>query len=862
MKNLFFLVLLGNYLFSSAQFFERFADSNFTIDPEWSGNSSHFRIATGKILQLAAPPVTGTSVLTTPSSAIINGSWEFALELYFNPSSSNYLKVYIVSSKSSLNDPLSGYFVKIGGGEDEVSLYYQEGAKEEKLIDGRDRRVDRSPVQLAVRVSRTGGDLWTLEVDSTLSGTYVTEGSAIHNSLLHSACFGIACHYTSTRSDKFFFHRFDVSGTTYTDTLPPLLDGLSVTASNELLLTFSEVVDSLTVVNLQHYLLSENRGNPQQCIYNSTEPRHLRIIFPDTFPGNHPLQLFIFNLSDTAGNRTDTIVASFERKVRKKAAFRDIIINEVLFDTEPSAGLENEYLELYNRSKKAINLAQWSLSDPVTAGIFPETIIEAGEYLIVCEREDSLEYSTFGRTIPLSSFPALNNGSDELWLRDEKGKEIDHLHYQASWHEKSKSAGGWSLEVRDHYNNCQDPLNWGSSKGNKGGTPGKVNSIYTSLNNGTGVEISRVLVVQPQELLLILNKGIDTLTTKLNGKFDLNTTESTINHIFYPSVRHIHAISEKPLSPGSGYSISVTGLTDCYHKITSSSSDFIVPDEAQSGDVIINEILFDPHPGGADFVELYNGSQHYYDLSGWKLASFNEKADSIGNKKPIALEHTLLAPAAYLVITTDSQNIREVYPGSEARTFLQAPMPVYANDEGEVILLNEKNELIDRVDYIASMHFPLITDPEGVSLERVHPGRPASDPSNWHSASESAGFATPGYLNSQYYQGKKQEKNFYVSPEIFSPDNDGREDVTNIHYTLDHPGYVCNMFIYDLKGKQIKTLLNNGSLSSSGIISWDGIDENGEKAPIGIYLLYIHAYHTDGHSIKEKLTVVLAHQIK
>ena len=57
---------------------------------------------------------------------------------------------------------------------------------------------------------------------------------------------------------------------------------------------------------------------------------------------------------------------------------------------------------------------------------------------------------------------------------------------------------------------------------------------------------------------------------------------------------------------------------------------------------------------------------------------------------------------------------------------------------------------IDDFGYDDEMHFALLSTKEGVSLERINFDRPSIDKSNWHSASELAGFATPAYENSQF----------------------------------------------------------------------------------------------------------------
>ncbi|MEY3148152.1 MAG: hypothetical protein RL688_1371, partial [Actinomycetota bacterium] len=56
----------------------------------------------------------------------------------------------------------------------------------------------------------------------------------------------------------------------------------------------------------------------------------------------------------------------------------------------------------------------------------------------------------------------------------------------------------------------------------------------------------------------------------------------------------------------------------------------------------------------------------------------------------------------------------------------------------------------DRVAYLNDWHFKLISDEEGVSLERIDHNAVSQDASNWHSAASSVNYGTPTYKNSQY----------------------------------------------------------------------------------------------------------------
>ena len=79
-------------------------------------------------------------------------------------------------------------------------------------------------------------------------------------------------------------------------------------------------------------------------------------------------------------------------------------------------------------------------------------------------------------------------------------------------------------------------------------------------------------------------------------------------------------------------------------------------------------------------------------------------------------------------------------------------------------------------------------------MERVDPDRPTSDNSNWHSAAEDVNFATPGYKNSQYAPAPEARGKITIDPAIFSPDNDGYQDMLTIAYQFDEPdGILANV---------------------------------------------------------------------
>ena len=185
-------------------------------------------------------------------------------------------------------------------------------------------------------------------------------------------------------------------------------------------------------------------------------------------------------------------------------------------------------------------------------------------------------------------------------------------------------------------------------------------------------------------------------------------------------------------------------------------------------------------------------------------------------------------------------------------------LPAWGDKAGTVVLLNRWYQVIDEFAYLSNMHFPLLASDEGVSLERINPDSPTNDPSNWHSAAEDAGFATPGSYNSQGMSESPATSGIIIEPEVFSPDNDGIDDFVSIRYRFDIPGSVISAWIFDPRGRLICQLSNNRLLGNNGQITWDGTDHSGRRVNTGIYLVYIKLFTLNGQVWEVKKTCVLS----
>jgi hypothetical protein len=178
---------------------------------------------------------------------------------------------------------------------------------------------------------------------------------------------------------------------------------------------------------------------------------------------------------------------------------------------------------------------------------------------------------------------------------------------------------------------------------------------------------------------------------------------------------------------------------------------------------------------------------------------------------------------------------------------IQSDLPSYNIDSSTVYLIYN-NEIIDKVTYSENWHFQLIDDRKGKSLERISVLASSSDSTNWHTAAEGIGFATPGEKNSQF-QPNQGSGDFSFTSKVISPDNDGYEDVLQINYEMKEASMVGSLTIYDDHGIIIRKLAKNELLATKGQFIWDGISDDQSKANIGTYIAVFEVFNLNGSSV-------------
>lgn len=858
---LFFILMLN----VQGQFVDDFEDGDFTHKPSWYGHEQDFKVNDRGQLQLNATSA-GISYISTPSQSINNAQWEIYLEMDFNPSSSNYARIYLVSDEQDLSSALNGYFVMVGGTQDEISLYKQKGNSFFKLIDGEDKRLDQASIQAKIMVTRDMEGMWSLWGAVSDTSLYVLEGTAVDHEVEKSTYSGIYCSYTATRSNKFYFDNFSVSGDPYLDTLPPALMEVYGLAHDTLLLSFSEPLAPSSVL-LESFKITPTIGTPKSIVFeHNNSIIKLALLKPMQIGIEYIVS--IDGIADIQGNMVSSFTTPFLFYLEGVPAFRDVVINELMIDPSPAVGLpDSEYIELLNVGNNAFNLSGWRISDDRSESILEEFILMPGNFVILCPMSNTLVFKAYGPTIGVSPWPTLNNDKDQIRLMREDGHLIDQIDYTTQWYKSSiRSQGGYSLEMIDPYNPCSQEDNWKASMDPDGGTPGKINSVYANKPDLRGPELLHVFPKDAQTLILAFNENIDTMSL---GQSEIRLNNEVIRGTIStgPAAATLELQLPEPLMEGKSFVLEVFSVKDCngnYIHKEKNKFMFGLIEDAGPGEVIINEVLFNPKIGGVDFVEIYNHSSKYLNAKDWKLANVAIEQETgeeiVLAHSTIIQEDFLVPPQAFLVLTTSIAKTLEYHP--KAKNLLEMRnMPSYPDKEGTVIVLDANNRQYDRFDYSDAYHSPILSDVEGVSLERIAYDEATQDPNNWTSAASTHAFATPGEYNSQSRRLQVIEGEIKVSPNVISPDNDGFNDYTTIQYSFRNQHYIASVYIFDSAGRVVKEIAEQVSLGTTGFFSWDGTDQQLRRVKTGVYMVYFQVFDMAGEVRVFKEPIVIGHRM-
>ncbi|GAO41994.1 lamin tail domain-containing protein [Flavihumibacter petaseus] len=519
-----------------------------------------------------------------------------------------------------------------------------------------------------------------------------------------------------------------------------------------------------------------------------------------------------------------------------------LVITELLPDPEPAIGLPaEEFIELTNVSDTAVTLGGWKIGNSRVAAILPDSIIlPAGGVLICCKQSAAPLFTPYGKTAGLSPFPAIRNDGDTIWLKSPDGKYVQAIAYDPSRYDGAGS-GGRSVELADWRMACSPYAPWQTSQAAAGGSPG----VFT-----TGDVISSLAASGLQYAFF---EGDSCIVLTFDDGIVTTGRISTAPALFWQTVsvegpfsNLVRITLQRAPDSNQLYTISTAGFSTCLSQDPSGIQQAKLGKPAfRPEQIIINEILFDPPAGGTDYIELFNNGNRPADLSALYLSGRNSPGEITG-VRTFSTSHRCLFPGDYIVISPDARWLSRVYGIRFPGNICPVPsLPSWPNGGGHAVLLRADSSIIDEVPYNAGWHHPLISNPDGIALEKIRFDGDPREADSWASGVSATGFGTPGYGNAQSAVAAGKQ-HFEVT--VMPPD-------CQLRYTFDRNNMIFTIRIYDWNGRMVKTLARNDLCGMSGIYHWNGRDDRQLPLRPGPYLIILEAFHADKTVIRSRKAV-------
>ncbi|HBJ77164.1 MAG TPA: hypothetical protein DDY68_05115 [Porphyromonadaceae bacterium] len=652
------------------------------------------------------------------------------------------------------------------------------------------------------------------------------------------------------------------------DNTPPKITKDSLMGGNKVRIEFNKPMSIESLSHAGNYTLSSS-FSLDSLHYENPQGRWVELYLSKSLNEGDSISIHLTSMQDISKKfLLDTLFSIAIHKPVERIytpKFGDIVFSEVMTNPEGAIGVpEVQYVELYNHTDSILQLEGCSFSKGTSKRNLSTYAFPPKSYLILCNVTSSKKFDKNVSVLPVPYFPELDRTNGVLYLINRRGEYIMWVEYKEEWYLHTRAVeSGSSLEVIDVNNLIGDSTNWGKCVSIKGGTPGEVNSIRS-----TNADVSTPLI---KSYSLLEKKGIKIEFSKSMNLTDIsnpkNYTSSnpllTIDSLSYqnPQGKWVQLYFAKPFEEGEEILLHVKSMRDISGNLFTETSillTFHKSQEVEKGEVLFNEIMFNPSIENGAFIEFYNKSEKNIDLSTLFICKRNAK-DSLINKTPLSNSTQWLYAHTYIAVGKDKETIVKNYPYSIPEYVLQQEDIFHLNkQEGTLVLINSKKEVIDEFSYKQTMHSVPSSGRQGVSLERKSLEVGTQNVENWTSASSSVQYATPGRENSASSPSHlEQGEGFVIENDVLHLYGDENLSTLRIYYSFFHSGFIANVYLYNLRGKRVATICTNFTLGSIGVIEWRPNGNDRFSFSLGGYVLVIEYYDSMNSAKKLKFPLVI-----
>jgi hypothetical protein len=547
-----------------------------------------------------------------------------------------------------------------------------------------------------------------------------------------------------------------------------------------------------------------------------------------------------------------------------------ITFSEIMYDVATNE-YHDEFVEIFNLSSKdSADLTGYRISDG--AGMDKLLSFNGGlrlaprSFAIILDGSYPANSDTYDQIIPDSVLILIisdnsfgknglsNTVAESLTLYDSSGIIVSSYTYS------SGNLPGYSDE-KINLDGPNESANWSESK-RSGGTPGWYNSV-SPLSYDFGFDENSLSIPDPlfsgetaEILIQIYDFGIytasDSMKLFIYSDMNQDSTYQSDEELIYRDNIVTNAqmiVFEWKDIPVGKINILIELI---WEKDQNPENNYLAKSIEvlkRGGNLNINEIKFLSSDDEPEWLELYNyGNEDIY-LKNWSIADLRDTA---------VIDTTMhIYPSQFIVLA--KEKLPQKYSLSKDHLIIMQNFLTFNNQSDEIRLMSPGGEVIETIPYDSEwlegeeFRFP--------SLEKINPVLAGNIRENWGPSVNSIN-GTPGRPNSIYSALNVSAGDVSASPNPFSPDGDGIDDVTLINGQVSESSGRIRAWVYDIKGRQIRILTENSFTGSQFHFVWDGKNDAGYLARIGIYIIYIQILNDRRGSLHEmKLAVVLAQKL-
>ncbi|HSZ86085.1 MAG TPA: hypothetical protein VK787_08650 [Puia sp.] len=275
--------------------------------------------------------------------------------------------------------------------------------------------------------------------------------------------------------------------------------------------------------------------------------------------------------------------------------------------------------------------------------------------------------------------------------------------------------------------------NWKASEDPKDGTPGQNNSVDGINKDEHAPMLLRTYTIDSATIVAVFDETVDSIVAAKTENYQVD------NGIGNPSF----AIPQSPLfnevvlklsvafKTKTIYQLTAENISDCAgNVIVSNITKAELPELADTNDIVINEILFNPVSNGYDYVEFYNRSQKIIDMN-QLYVSTRDATGALETIIQIKFNSAIIFSWRVLCFFRKQIMVEQNYVVKDPDKMLQlSSLPSFSDDDGILVLLNQNQTVIDELHYDHSWQFALIINEAGVALERIDYNKPTQNQNN------------------------------------------------------------------------------------------------------------------------------------